>query len=565
MARVSKKNKNAMQIINAESASNKKAYFKAALYARISMETEENRERGTIETQMELMKNFVEESDDIEVQDMYFDASFSGTNFDRPEFERMIQSIKAGKVNCVIVKDLSRLGRNYVEAGEFIERVFPFLNVRFIAITDDYDSFRKDADLMVPLKNIVNEFYAKDISKKVATAKASTWSDGKFNGSNTPYGYIKSPEDKHRLIVDKTVMENVIRIFKLFIDGYGYAQIAKKMTDDGVINPVAYRKLIESDIQMDEKEIIWKPAQVKRILMNQYYVGDSVHGKERQALYKGEKRHCVPRDEWIIYENTHRAIISRETFGKAEKLLEKNSNDYEQSRGKYRGTVRTKNLFTGKIKCADCGASMTLRKDKKGDTYSYICMTYVRQGIETCISHCIDKDILEQSVLTLIRNHMKVSIDSVDMIRRLNAKSQSVMQYDVYTREITRIRRELQIKSQRKAELYGDYCDRLIDEEQYLLLMKQYEEETEISKKQIDELLLFQFRYSKNYHINEDWDKTIKLYLNKKKLTQNMVDAFVSAIVVSDKGKVKVHLLYDDVLKEVEKIKEEREADNNED
>ena len=191
MARKSRKNV-MLQENTALPDKEKKVLFKAGLYARLSHEKEENIERGTIETQMELMKNYVKDHEDIVIEEEYYDASFTGTNFERPDFQRMLEDAKTGRINCIIVKDLSRLGRNYVEMGNYIERVFPFLNVRFIAVTDDFDSFRPGTDLMMPLKNIVNEFYAKDISKKVSTAHRRKWTTDEYMCGFAPYGYLKS-------------------------------------------------------------------------------------------------------------------------------------------------------------------------------------------------------------------------------------------------------------------------------------------------------------------------------------------------------------------------------------
>lgn len=208
MARKSRKNMMPLEA-TALPDKEKKVLFKAGLYARLSHETEENIERGTIETQMELMKNYVKDHEDIVIEEEYYDASFTGTNFERPDFKRMLEDAKTGRINCIIVKDLSRLGRNYVEMGNYIERVFPFLNVRFIAVTDDFDSFRPGTDLMMPLKNIVNEFYAKDISKKVSTAHRRKWTTDEYMCGFAPYGYLKSKTEKNRIVVDEATAGNV--------------------------------------------------------------------------------------------------------------------------------------------------------------------------------------------------------------------------------------------------------------------------------------------------------------------------------------------------------------------
>ena len=225
MARKSRKN---MMLLEATALPDKekKVLFKAGLYARLSHETEENIERGTIETQMELMKNYVKDHEDIVIEEEYYDASFTGTNFERPDFKRMLEDAKRGRINCIIVKDLSRLGRNYVEMGNYIERVFPFLNVRFIAVTDDFDSFRPGTDIMMPLKNIVNEFYAKDISKKVSTAHRRKWTTDEYMCGFAPYGYLKSKTEKNRIVVDEATAGNVrLSKISMFMHGAGDGNI----------------------------------------------------------------------------------------------------------------------------------------------------------------------------------------------------------------------------------------------------------------------------------------------------------------------------------------------------
>ena len=255
MARKSRKNMMPLEA-TALPDKEKKVLFKAGLYARLSHETEENIERGTIETQMELMKNYVKDHEDIVIEEEYYDASFTGTNFERPDFQRMLEDAKTGRINCIIVKDLSRLGRNYVEMGNYIERVFPFLNVRFIAVTDDFDSFRPGTDLMMPLKNIVNEFYAKDISKKVSTAHRRKWTTDEYMCGFAPYGYLKSKTEKNRIVVDEATAGNV-RLGKL----------------------------------------IWNKTK-KRV------------GSNNTSTY-------VPKDEWIVIENCHEPIITQKLFDMA--------------------------------------------------------------------------------------------------------------------------------------------------------------------------------------------------------------------------------------------------------
>ena len=269
MARKSRKKLNGAVLGNGTTGKVGKAVlFRAGLYARLSYESGVNRERGTIETQMELMKGFVESTEDIVVQETYSDASFTGTTFERPGFERMMGDIRDGKINCVIVKDLSRLGRNYVEAGNYIERVFPFLDVRFISVNDGFDSFQSGTDLSMPLKNIVNEYYAKDISRKVTSALNTARAEGKFVIKLAPYGYLKSPEDKQSLVVDADTAGIVKRIFRLFLEGNGYGKIAGILNGEGIPCPEVYRKSKGLPVTGHKGCVEWTGIVVKRLLSN---------------------------------------------------------------------------------------------------------------------------------------------------------------------------------------------------------------------------------------------------------------------------------------------------------
>lgn len=254
-----------------------KIIFRAGLYARLSLESVANRERGTIENQMELLKSFVDGTDDILVEREYMDVSQTGTNFEREGFEEMMRDIRDGRINCVIVKDLSRLGRNYVEAGNYVERVFPFFEVRFIAVTDGYDSIRDDADLSVCMANIFNEFYSRDLAKKVRASFRSYWKKGSNVSGSLAYGLMSDPLDKHRIIADPDTAPVVLRIFELFVnEGMGYAQIARTLNEDGVIGPMAYKHFKRTKELPAGYDPAWKGKAVARILCNPYYAGDSI-------------------------------------------------------------------------------------------------------------------------------------------------------------------------------------------------------------------------------------------------------------------------------------------------
>ena len=557
MARKSRKNM-MLQENTALPDKEKKVLFKAGLYARLSHEKEENIERGTIETQMELMKNYVKDHEDIVIEEEYYDASFTGTNFERPDFKRMLEDAKTGRINCIIVKDLSRLGRNYVEMGNYIERVFPFHNVRFIAVTDDFDSFRPGTDLMMPLKNIVNEFYAKDISKKVSTAHRRKWTTDEYMCGFAPYGYLKSKTEKNRIVVDEATAGNVRFIYKLFLDGKGYTPIAKYLNEQGIMSPLMYLKSLGYQ-QNVRTNGVWTKTTVKSILTNQAYIGSAVHGKVVIEKYNNIPLHATDPSEWVIVKNTYEPLVDKEPFEKAQERVKKISDAYF-AKEFTKHPPNEKNLLKGKIVCGDCGKGMRLSPRTK-KSYVYFCGTFSDGINPACSRHKIDQEEVNKAVFAQISNHMRCCIDALKVIRELNARSSGLKKYDVYEKAITRQRRELEKVNRKFSELYGDYSEHLINESEYLTLKQQYLLKSEALKKEIDNLLVSQNLYSKNYKIDEDWENLINKYLKCRKLNKELADAFVDKVQVFEDGRISVNLVYDDCLEELLQVKNKREGD----
>ena len=547
MARKSRKNM-MLQENTALPDKEKKVLFKAGLYARLSHEKEENIERGTIETQMELMKNYVKDHEDIVIEEEYYDASFTGTNFERPDFKRMLEDAKTGRINCIIVKDLSRLGRNYVEMGNYIERVFPFLNVRFIAVTDDFDSFRPGTDLMMPLKNIVNEFYAKDISKKVSTAHRRKWTTDEYMCGFAPYGYLKSKTEKNRIVVDEATAGNVRLIYKLFLDGKGYTPIAKYLNEQGIMSPLMYLKSLGYQ-QNVKTNGVWTKTTVKSILTNQAYIGSAVHGKVVIEKYNNIPLHATDPSEWVIVKNTYEPLVDKEPFEKAQERVKEISDAYF-AKEFTKHPPNEKNLLKGKIVCGDCGKGMRL-SPRTTKSYVYFCGTFSDGINPACSRHKINQEDVNNAVFAQISNHMRCCIDALRVIRELNARSSGLKKYDVYEKAITRQRRELEKVNRKFSELYGDYSEHLINESEYLTLKQQYLLKSEALKKEIDNLLVSQNLYSKNYKIDEDWENLINKYLKCRKLNKELADAFVDKVQVFEDGRISVNLVYDDCLEEL--------------
>lgn len=521
--------------------------FQVAIYARLSFESEANKERDTVDTQIAYIREFVREQPDMVEVDVYADVSVTGTTFERPEFDRMMQDIRSGKINTVITRDLSRLGRNYVEAGNYIERVFPFLDVRYIAITDDFDSARPGTDLSVPLKNIVNEFYSKDISKKVETGKRAIWSQGGFCEGTVPYGYCRAEDGTRKLLIDKEVSDNVIRIFDMYLAGQGYAAIAKTMENEGILSPPKYRFTQAGKMEYAKKARAWHYSHVKEILQGEYYIGNVVHGKQRRALDTGRKNVKIDSSKWVRIENAHEALIDKSTFYKVQEIMEEKRKAHLKLMKPVENAPQPpKNILAYKTKCAQCGSSVLIRRNfSKMDEFFYICSRRAKNSMLCSEKHTYDVQDVYDSVFRVIRQHMDLCIEKIKLVQKLNSRKENVLQYDVYTKQISKLRNEEKRIAAGKSGLYEDYKEHLITAEELCQLQKEYETRIEELENQITELLNRRRMYEKDFHINEDWEETVKKYFGKRKLSKELVDTFVSKVIFSN-GNIQVELLYDD-------------------
>ena len=504
----------------------------AALYARLSYESEKNRERNTIETQMVLLHNFVKEQKDIVVAKEYYDISKTGTNFERDGFNEMMQDIKEGNIDCVIVKDLSRLGRNYVEAGSYIERVFPFFNVRFISVNDHYDSFRDDISLLISMSNVYNEFYSRDLAKKIRSSYRTSWANGEFPSGQMAYGYEKDKDNPHQLIPDPVAAPVVKKIFQYFIDGMTYAEIARKLNADGYLCPKAYK--LDKAGKANEKSATWtwSGGTVHKILENQYYAGDSVHNQFTNDSWAAQRQKMNQKEEWIIIKNTHEALVSRKDFDEVQEKIGhivKRVNEARKSNG---NNVRDFNFFKQKIVCADCGKTMYLYGKTKGSHRRFYCGNNKLHG--KCTPHSITDLEVNDYVLRVIRAHINVYVENVDLIRRLNQRQESIKKYDVFNREIKKCRKELEKVAVHRERLFEDYVCRIIDAEQYETFSKQDAETEKEIQNNMEILLKHQVGYEKNFHTEEEWETLINKYRNTRTLTKEMVNAFVEKIEIHE-------------------------------
>ena len=367
--------------------------WNVAAYLRLSKEDNENIESNSIVNQRELIEQYISSKSDLQIVDYYIDDGYSGTNFNRPGFRKLLQDMKNKKINCIIVKDLSRFARSHIEADMYFENIFPALNIRFISVIENVDSFENPDsmdNLIVPFKNLLNDAYAKDLSKKVRSALLTKRLNGEFIGTTATYGYLKDPKDKHKLIIDKDASENVIKIFNDIIEGKTASKIANELNKNKVLTPYVY-KMKNDNIAIDKK---WNAKMINVILQNRVYTGDLIQGKKKVENYRTHKLITTNKDEWIITENHHEPIISKEKFDEVQEILNKNKSARNN---------KAKDLFYSFLKCTDCGSSFTLRKVKKYEYYH--CTSYVRNG--SCTSHSIRKDKLTEIALEELNKKFK--------------------------------------------------------------------------------------------------------------------------------------------------------------
>lgn len=545
MTRKSRIAENAMSIISA-----KEGAYKTAVYARLSTE---DLDEDTLDNQIYLLKSFVGEKTDMVLVDIYADNGFSGTNFERPEFTRLMNDVKTGKVNCIVVKDLSRLGRNYIETGNLIENVFPFLNVRFIAVTDNFDTNEGGGveNMVASFKNLVNDVYAKDISRKIITAFRTKQKNGEYIGLVAPYGYLKSAENKNKFVIDEKTAPAVKKIFELYAGGYGLDRIARIMNESDYDCPRKYRYSIGITKSDRYKNSKWGRTTINTILTNRAYIGDMVQGKVKQELCNNIVMHYTNKDDWIVVEGTHEAIIERNLFFEVQDILEKKKTEQAVRRKNSKSReYKEENLLKGRIKCGCCGKSMNLAQNVRGNSISrsYYCSGYKELREAVCTNkNRINKSSVESKVLESIKKCIFNNIDESSFSLEIADKNTQ----DIKKRMV-QIERAIRQTNSKIADLYKDVSDGLIDENDYLLMKTKFLND----KKQLEreEKLL-----SDNMKKTSDSAGKLRAadYLKKckkaKKLDRKMVESFIELVTINDDKSIEITFsCCDEILRKLE-------------
>jgi len=509
----------------------------AGLYLRLSHDDERAGESLSIENQRSILQKYVEERG-WDVYDIYIDDGVSGTTFNRPGVQRLLDNAKAGVINTIIVKDLSRFGRNYIQVGQYLDYIFPTFGIRFIAIQDNVDTANNDNGGMdmTPIMNVFNEWHAANTSKKIRAVLKTNAKDGKYHPRKAPYGYVKGIDEKKTPIVDAEAAEIVKRIFEMRSRGMSPHKIADKLNEEGIASPSKYCMEKYGIVGKRNNYGLWSVCPINSILKNPTYLGHMAQQRYSSISYKNHKRYIRDESEWVVVKNTHDAIISQELWDKVREV------EKSVSQGK-----RTKRGYThplsGFLYCADCGGKMKLNYIKRKGIieYSFNCGNHVRLGKAYCFSHYIAAKVLEDIVLTDIREKAKsVSLDE-EAIRKQFIERNAELSENADRNS----KRELQTKKVRAAELkkliemaYEDRMKGKLPEEVCIGFIEKYSAEEKNLSAEIAELEQRIAETKQNETNIDEFLFKIKRYIEAPELTREMCYELIDKIVIGGHPRV---------------------------
>ena len=514
--------------------------YVAGLYCRLSKDDGNSVESMSIWSQKVMLKQFAE-SNSIAIYDYYVDDGYSGTNFERPSFKKMITDIENGKINCVITKDLSRLGRNYLQSGAYIEMYFPQKNIRYIAITDGIDTLNSNQNDIMPFKNILNEMYAKDTSKKVKSAIQSRMREGTYIGSKAPFGYLKDPDNKRRLIIDEKTKPIIELIYKLCLEGKGTQLISQELMKRKIPRPSAFVENAEKLYGLtEENKHQWSHRMVLNVLRDPVYCGNMARNKRPTLSFKNSKRRYIPKSDYIYAKDTHEGIVSEEIWEQVQTMIDKRK--CNNKKGLYYD-----NIFQGLVRCPKCGYALTpktdyrLKKKELIDFVHFSCSTYKKYGVNACSSHRIEARDLYNIVLEDIQYHGNMALSAKeDFVEKIIEKIE-VEKID----EGKELSNKLELKKNQLAELdrsyeqlYEDRLEGNITERNFNLM------NVSISKKQdklIEEIKVLEGDIEVSFETEDNYKKfmnNISKYAKIKSLNRYILNQIIDKIYVYDKEEI---------------------------
>ncbi len=518
--------------------------WNVAAYTRLSRDDGDKAESESIGSQKEIIRAFVRDRDDMVIVKEYVDDGYSGVNFDRPDFQRMLADIKAKQINCVICKDLSRFARNYIDAGRYLEKIFPFMGVRFIAITDNYDSngdkSQSDA-LIIPFKNLINDAYCKDISMKIRSQLDIKRKMGDYIGAFAPYGYKKDPENKNRLLVDENAARVVELIFRLRLQGMSNTRIASKLNDMGIPSPMEYKQSLgqnyESGFRVNE-QALWNATSIRRVLTNDVYLGTLTQHKRGTPNYKIKKSVYYAPEDWIVIEENHEPIISQTDFDTVQSLLVRDVRVSPNSEAVH--------LFAGYVYCGGCDCCMTrnvVHSSKKIYHY-FICSTH-RAG-DGCSSHNFSEAKLNKIVFNTVCDQIRYVTRINELITDIAALPEEQRNIFNFDAQITKLNAEMDRYKNLKLNLYSDMSDGIISKEEYLEFRAGYDRKIAVCQQALGKIESECRNAVDDNAKGMEWINVFMQYRNITELNRSAIVNLIERIIINDSKHIEVVFRYQD-------------------
>lgn len=541
-----------------DSATEEMKLYKACLYLRLSDEDKRNIEDNSIGNQKKICLEHLKKLPEIEVIASYIDNGASGTNFSRSGFKQMLQDLTKGEINCVVVKDLSRLGRNYLETSEYLEKFFPEAGIRFIAVNNGYDSIRKlngKQEIVIPFSNIVNDMYAKDVSRKIRSSIEILMKSGEFlpPSGSIPYGYLRD-EKNNTYIIDEETAPIVQEIFKMKLQGVSDCEIIRTLNRKQIPSPGKIRYLRGMTKAEKYKDAVWIGSTLRKLLSNEVYLGHRIHGKVKRDCLGAEKKRR-PQDEWEYVYNVHPALISEEDFQKIRQIKEKGREKQAQCNKHQKRSLEERRLLTGKIYCGDCGTLMGARKgnqrltSKKSPRIFYQCDGYEYSGRTRCFNHYISqKDVLEK-IKNALNVQFKLIAESDRVIKSIQDDKKGMLA--LHDKKRKEINDELAKMKMKKERLLIDYNDGTINSEEYKYIRQKYDDE----EQKLRRVLVFAEKERKNQEkqlrITEEWVKLMKQFMPQKNIDRKLIEHLIDTIYVYGNKNVEIVFLFKNEVEEL--------------
>lgn len=521
--------------------------FKTTIYLRLSKEDDKHIESESITNQKLMLTEFVTNNKELELVSIKIDDGYGGSNFDRPAFKEMIKDIEKGKINCIVVKDFSRFGRDFIEVGKYLEEIFPLMNVRFISVNDNYDSFKSTEsidNLIIPFKNLINDSYLRDISLKIRSSFDVKRKKGEFIGSFVTYGYLKDSNNKNKIVVDEIASKVVQDIFKYRLEGLSADKIAKKLNSENILSPMEYKKSIGLNISTNFKKkekALWSAKAIFRILQNPIYIGTLEQNKYTTPNHKIKKMVYIPKEEWIIVENNHEPIISKEMFESVQKIMSIDTRIAPKQEKVY--------LLSGLICCGECGSNLVRKNNgTKDKPYIYYVCNNARNK-QGCIGSSIKTEIIEETVFETLKTHINAIISLQDIISIVNSNNYTLKEKERITNKIDKENRELKKYQDIKLKLYEDLKAGILTEEEFKDFSLAYNDKiTEIKT------LIASFEneieiLSKGISDKQLWIEYFKAHKNIKSLNRELVVNLIEDIKVYNNKSIKINFKYEEEYK----------------